>query len=306
MNIFSPNLSTEQKRIKYLNKPDPLFPKSIIAVGLLLAFISCDFFCLYTLLDSVFTQIQAFSIMLGLTLALVLDTPMSIAGTKLKKYIQGQTDKKDMLMTVIPAVTAFALVYIVFAVFRMSSDAGITVSGSVNGNMRDAVANAMNQASNSNTSDSSIITAKLLHAVTPLGTSLASFAVGFASSDPRRDKIVAALEVRSCIKSEIITEKAAITEQESMAKESRDFMLDVMAYMNELTRLSKEFKSDWAEAKEKGEKMLAAIAKKGATFRKLSFATMEGQDYCAKAVDCLPHIGVAADYIDIFHSGDIT
>lgn len=37
--------------------------------------------------------------------------------------------------------------------------------------------------------------------------------------------------------------------------------------------------------KEKGEKMLEAIAKKGATFRKLSFATMEGQDYCAKAVE---------------------
>lgn len=37
--------------------------------------------------------------------------------------------------------------------------------------------------------------------------------------------------------------------------------------------------------KEKGEKMLEAIAKKGATFRKLSFATMEGQDHCAKAVE---------------------
>lgn len=225
MNIFSPDLSTEQKRIKYLNKPDSLFPKSIVAVGLLLAFVSCDFFCLYCLLDSVFTQIQAFSIMLGLTLALVLDTPMSISGTKVKEYIQRQTDKKDMLMTVIPAVSAFALVYIVFVVFRMNSDAGITVSDSFKGSMRDAVANAMNQASNSNTSDLSIITAKLLHAITPLGTSLASFAVGFASSDPRRDKIVAALEVRSYIKSEIITEKSAITEQENMAKESRDFML---------------------------------------------------------------------------------
>lgn len=37
--------------------------------------------------------------------------------------------------------------------------------------------------------------------------------------------------------------------------------------------------------REKGEKMLAEIAEKGATFRKLSFATMEGQDHCAKAVE---------------------
>ncbi len=225
IDLFSPDLSTEEKRIKFLNRSDSLFPKSLVAKALLIAFVLCDFFCLYTLLDSVFTQIEAFSIMLGLTLALVLDTPMSIAGTKLKKYIQGLTDKKDMLMTVSPAVSAFALVYIIFVVFRMSSDAGITVSGSVSGNMRDAVANMMNQTSANKTSDSSIITAKLLHAITPLGTSLASFAVGFASSDPLKDQIKAAQQVRSYIKEVIITKKAAISEREDMAKESRDFML---------------------------------------------------------------------------------
>ena len=70
-----------------------------------------------------------------------------------------------------------------------------------------------------------IITAKLLHAITPLGTSLASFAVGFASSDPLKDQIKAAQQVRSYIKEVIITKKAAISEREDMAKESRDFML---------------------------------------------------------------------------------
>lgn len=37
--------------------------------------------------------------------------------------------------------------------------------------------------------------------------------------------------------------------------------------------------------KEKGEKMLAAIAKKGYEFRKLSFATTEGNEYCLKAAE---------------------
>ena len=37
--------------------------------------------------------------------------------------------------------------------------------------------------------------------------------------------------------------------------------------------------------KEKGEKMLEDLAKAGATFRKLSFATMEGQEHCAKAIE---------------------
>ncbi|HAF26166.1 MAG TPA: hypothetical protein DCG85_02490 [Lachnospiraceae bacterium] len=46
----------------------------------------------------------------------------------------------------------------------------------------------------------------------------------------------------------------------SYALESRDFMLDVMAYMDELTRLSKEFKSDWAEAKEKASATMEEIA----------------------------------------------
>jgi hypothetical protein len=36
---------------------------------------------------------------------------------------------------------------------------------------------------------------------------------------------------------------------------------------------------------EKDQKMLETIAKKGATFRKLSFATMEGQELCAKAIE---------------------
>lgn len=36
---------------------------------------------------------------------------------------------------------------------------------------------------------------------------------------------------------------------------------------------------------EKDQKMLETIAKKGAEFRKLSFATMEGQELCAKALE---------------------
>ena len=35
----------------------------------------------------------------------------------------------------------------------------------------------------------------------------------------------------------------------------------------------------------KDQKMLAEIAKKGAEFRKLSFATSEGQQLCAKAIE---------------------
>lgn len=36
---------------------------------------------------------------------------------------------------------------------------------------------------------------------------------------------------------------------------------------------------------EKGEKMLATIAKRGYEFRKLSFATAEGNEYCLKAAE---------------------
>lgn len=36
---------------------------------------------------------------------------------------------------------------------------------------------------------------------------------------------------------------------------------------------------------EKDQKMLAEIAKKGAEFRKVSFATSEGQALCAKAIE---------------------
>lgn len=37
--------------------------------------------------------------------------------------------------------------------------------------------------------------------------------------------------------------------------------------------------------REKGEKMLAEIAARGASFRKLSFATMEGREHCMKAIE---------------------
>ena len=37
--------------------------------------------------------------------------------------------------------------------------------------------------------------------------------------------------------------------------------------------------------KEKGDKMLADLAKAGASFRKLSFATMEGREYCMQAIE---------------------
>lgn len=37
--------------------------------------------------------------------------------------------------------------------------------------------------------------------------------------------------------------------------------------------------------REKGEKMLAELAKAGASFRKLSFATIEGREHCMKAIE---------------------
>lgn len=84
--------------------------KEFVWVGVLVTILSCilDFANVFTRYDEI-NKPQSVIMLLAMTLATViaLDVPMYIAGSVIKSYMQGETNKNEMIIIVSGSVTAF-------------------------------------------------------------------------------------------------------------------------------------------------------------------------------------------------------
>lgn len=186
-----------------------IYGSDILPIGTIvtLVFALCDLACLFILIDKTFKDLVLITIAISMALALVLDVPMNIAGSALKRYIQGTLDRKSFLIVLVLSVSAFAVVFIPYCIFRLTSDIGINPELlGIETTSNYGGASEMISASDVYASASpkpELFVAKFVLSIIPFGTSIASFCAGFYFTDSIKSKAVKAAEVCADYREEI-------------------------------------------------------------------------------------------------------
>ena len=87
--------SLRSRRAKSLRRPESIFSSSPLANILLLAFILTDAVCFYSMWNVIISEEPLLLIMLALSIAMVVDIPMAIAGVVMAQARDGLRDRKE-------------------------------------------------------------------------------------------------------------------------------------------------------------------------------------------------------------------
>ena len=214
LNQFSDISLYEKKRkrhLKMLNKPESLFSRSMIANLLLIVFCVADFVTVYDVWNLLLVQSRLMLILIVIAFVIALDVTMSIAGNVLKQYHQGLRKKKDTYLIVAACVGSFAVVYVFYLLLRIAMKDMVFADIGTTSNLVDMT----NQSAETTESEANNLVswfATLALAVSPLATSLASFGVTYAVSNPIEEKIYDLTKVQYEIESDISSIRCIIAQ----------------------------------------------------------------------------------------------
>ena len=208
--VLSDTFSVRSDIYKRAHKPASVFDRSIFVLILTAFFVIADYACLSISWNAVQSSAGYIITLMALSSAVVLDIPPAIAAAKVKEYRQGLLSKKNMLFAVVPSSVCVLLVLVFSIAFKIVTRNATFEDAETAGGL----INTFNT-EGGNTESASVFVAALFAAILPLATSLASFAVSFASSDAKGKRIQQLEFEKMSIESNMTQVDQAITESEN-------------------------------------------------------------------------------------------
>ena len=205
-----------KRHLNQLNSPESLFSRSWIANLLLIVFCVSDFVTVYDVWNRLLVESRTMLILIVIAFVIALDVTMSIAGNVLKQHHQGLRPKKDTYFIVASCVGSFAVVYIFYLLLRIGMKDMLFGDIGTSSTLVDMSSQAAQQ-TESSTNDLIAWFATLALAVSPLATSLASFGVSYAVSNPLEEKIHDISNVKCEIEADIATIRCCIAQASGKA-----------------------------------------------------------------------------------------
>ena len=160
--------SSRKRFYSKLYGPDSVLPASPVAIIFTVAMSMVDFATNYSLWNLVLEAQPILLYMITFGTAVLLDFPMSFAAVALKQYRQNRRDRMEMALINALCILSFAVVFILTTIVRVNGR-DLCFEFIEDTRMRLLVAIAVS--------------------VLPAATSLAVYAVTYASSDPKRENI---------------------------------------------------------------------------------------------------------------------
>ena len=204
-------------RVKNLRKSEGIFSSSPLANILLVAFILTDAVCFYSMWNTVINDDFPMVILTAISMAIVVDVPMAIAGVVMAQGRDGLRCKKEANIIALGCLATFLLAFTLSLILRIvTKDQLISISKAGTG----LVDNLENQAEAIAKSESptSLIAAIFLAAI-PCCTSAASYLVSLSVTDCIADRIKRLELQRIGIQSQIMELQQALSEFESVDDE---------------------------------------------------------------------------------------
>ena len=167
---------------------EPLLSSSVVANIFILAMTACDFFTNYSMWNLGLSAQLLIKYMITVSTAALLDYPMGIAATALKQYKQGLRSKKEAILINILAIGAFLLVLIMTSVVRVNAR-NICFPDIEQEKIRMLVALGIS--------------------LLPAATSLGVYAVSYACSDPKQDRMKKLYRLKASIEARVADIEAA-------------------------------------------------------------------------------------------------
>lgn len=149
-------------------------------------FVLADYIPLEIKWESVQTENAFFVALLSLVSAVALDFPMYIAGRKIKEFKDKLASKKEMLIIVSLAITAFLITYLPYVVFSLyTKDATFQEALPLDA----ATISFENTKSSTASNPESITAAAIFMLVLPCATSISSMVFGLTTYHPLEERI---------------------------------------------------------------------------------------------------------------------
>ena len=200
--------SLRSRRAKSLRRPESIFSSSPLANILLLAFILTDAVCFYSMWNVIISEEPLLLIMLALSIAMVVDIPMAIAGVVMAQARDGLRDRKEAKAIALGCLATFLLAFSLSLVLRIvTKDHTISISSSDSG-----LVDMMTAEKNSSEDSAIPLCAAIFLAAIPCCTSAASYLVSLAVSSCLSDRIKDLECERICIQAHITELQQALAE----------------------------------------------------------------------------------------------
>ena len=201
--------SLRSRRAKSLRRPESIFSSSPLANILLLAFILTDAVCFYSMWNVIISEEPLLLIMLALSIAMVVDIPMAIAGVVMAQARDGLRDRKEAKAIALGCLATFLLAFSLSLVLRIvTKDHTISISSSDSG-----LVDMMTAEKNSSEDSAIPLCAAIFLAAIPCCTSAASYLVSLAVSSCLSDRIKDLECERICIQAHITELQQALAER---------------------------------------------------------------------------------------------
>ena len=173
--------SNRSLRAGRLHRSDSVYTRQFFSVILTLLFVICDAITIKNLWNSVVLDNPILNILLTVTVAVVLNVPLAIAGVQMRMSQQGLTNRKRAITILILSIATFAIVFAIQLWFRLDS------KDIIFGTAQGGFTSSLNPTEQVDTSSKTLVPA-WFSGILPLTTSIASFLVNLCS-DPLGTRI---------------------------------------------------------------------------------------------------------------------
>lgn len=208
--------SFRRNRVMNLRKSEGIFSSSPLANILLVAFILTDAVCFYSMWNVIITENPLMLILTAISIAIVVDVPMAIAGVVMAQGRDGLRSKKEANIIALGCLATFLLAFTLSLLLRIATkDQAISISESGAGLVNSIV---QVEATAKSESPTSLIAAIFLAAI-PCCTSAASYLVSLSVTDCISDRIKRLECERIGIQSHMTELQQALNECESIDAE---------------------------------------------------------------------------------------
>ena len=189
MNSSSQFVREGRSLLARLAKPDrpSLLPPSL-GIGAVIVFLTlADLITLKTLFNATFTDQPAVIWILSLVAAVLLDVPMSVAGLCVSQFAKGMRGRTSTVCVTAGCLAAFLITLLLCLDLRMNTrDLVFTGIGATQGGLVDLAGTGGGESPDTS---GAVLSAARLLSFLPVATSIAAFAISFAFSDPKSEKI---------------------------------------------------------------------------------------------------------------------
>lgn len=205
-----------RNRVRNLRTSEGIFSSSRLANILLIAFILTDAVCFYSMWNVIITENPLMLILIAVSIAIVVDVPMTIAGVVTAQSRDGLRNKKEANIIAIGCIATFLLAFTLSLILRIATkDQTLSISASGAG----LVSNMVQEGTTADSESPVSLIAAVFLAAIPCCTSAASYLVSLSVTDCISDRIKRLEVERIGIQTQMTELQQALDECESVDAE---------------------------------------------------------------------------------------